>query len=1145
MSNPLFPSGGIVPSGGLFPSGGLYATQGRPSGAPSLSPQDRESALATLMSQAGSFVENLGLVLDTPGAIGRGILAGDPLSGLNFDSQKRVSPEELNDYYGLEIENPYLRAAAGFATGIATDPLFLFGGGSRALSAAGAAADATGLLRSAPQAFMAKYGIGAAEATRRGKYISSMFDAADVARTAGNYKAVSPVGQRVAQNRLTLDDLIQYAADKPATERALVNRLGSTQALDSVRQQKLGGLIGLNVGPVNVAFSPPGTETALDALDYLGAATRFSKLGRLGTAMSSRAVDGAVDFGEQVTSLRSNILQEQALRGGREEATRHGLLLSKIGLSPNSQGLLGADSLFSVEGNSLLTRLAENKGNANDLRILADTPGLNDWLDNWNRIRTQQFSDRASMGLTGNRYSDVHGTEYTPRYGDEMDFESMGRGKGNALFTAAQTEAFGRRRSLMTPGGTDDLREISLLPEVIARSQPGAQITEEATGKAILDWFRRTHPAEPIELAQATAIGRSLSRRRIDLPDGVPVFAAHPANSQQRRILSQAVSMGRASFVLEALAEASETGVAMARPGRWRNLKQSFDEIAGKTGFSTSGSEAAKSATNALRARMAVQLNVDPLSIDLANFAVPERVVRRLEKIGDFYSTSQAQQELTGYLDGWTKLFKGFVLATPRRFARDAYSNAVSIWLETGSGSRTLKGMAAANHITAGNFAAAMPELRKIPEFANLSDDAIREAFSVEVGTNNVLGGLQSSELLSTSRTGSVGQLVPGATPTSISAGIKQLIPDGSRSPVQMAQDFAEPFVDFALNRKTPYQQSNPLLKASAEINDSIDSMGRMGGFIALRQQGVSAPEAADRIRKALVDYQSLTLTERKWLRSIFPWYSYTSRIGAYALESMYKRPGGLYGQMIRGTNTLQQGEGDEYIPEQIRRQFAIRIPDAVAEFTGLAQPDVRTYIKDLDLPGIDVLNTINPGRTISDTVTGTLRNLASQTSPPVQAMVSMATGRDLFSDRPLRESVTPQDRIYKALSGDPQGLSPLTKTLVGLVPGLSTPISIGGALADDRIESRSRRAGKAALNYLSGFKIQDIDEKFIVEDQLRTIGDTLRDKTRTMEMRFVPDELEPTLTPRERQLNTLAKWLQQQSRRLRDEKERRKQAVQ
>lgn len=1130
----MFPNGS-----GMFPSRNpMFPSQEQDGLAAYMSPQDQQSALQSLMSQAGSFVENLGLALDTPAAIGRGVLAGDPLSGFSWDSERRVSGIELNKFYGLDVEDPYLRAGAGFATEIITDPLFWLTGGSRALKAAGAAADATGLLKSAPQAYMAKYGIGAAEATGRGKLISGMFDANQVARTPGNYKAVSPVGQRVAQSRLTLEDLLQYAADRPAAEQALVNRLGSTQALDALRQQKLGGLLGINVGKhINYAISPPGTDFALDALDKLGAAVRFSYPGRLGTSISSKAVDGAVDFGEQVTSLRSNIIQEQALRAGREEATRHGLLLSKIALSPNSQSLLGADSLFSVPGNSMLTRLAEGKGNPNDLRVLADTPGLNDWLDNWNRIRTQQFADRKTFGLTGNKYSDKYGTEYTPRYGDEMDFESMGQGKGNALFNAGQTEAFGRRRSLMTPGGTDDLREISLLPEVIARSQPGATINEEATGNAILAWFRRTHPAEPIGIDQAKAIGRSLSRRRVDLPDGTPVFAAHPANSQQRRILSQAVSLGRASFVLEALSEASEAGVSAVRPGRWRNLQQSFDEIAGKTGFSTAGGNAAKSAANALKAKMAIQLNVDPRTIDLANFAVPERVVRRLEKIGDFYSTSQAQQELTGYLDGWTKLFKGFVLATPRRFVRDAYSNAVSIWLETGSGSRTLNGMTAANHITAGNFARAMPELRKIPEFAQLSDDAIREAFSVEVGTHNVLGGLQSSELLSTSRTGSVGQLVPGATPTSISAGIRQLIPDGSRSPVQMAQDFAEPFVDFAMNRKMRYQQSNPLLRASTEINDSIDSMGRMGGFIALRQQGISAPEAADRIRKALVDYQSLTLTERKWLRSIFPWYSYTSRIGAYALESMYNRPGGLYGQMIRGSNTLQQGDGDEYIPEQIRKQFAIRIPDAVAEFTGLAQPGVRTYIKDLDLPGIDVLNTINPGKTISDTVTGTLKNLGAQTSPPIQALTSMVTGRDLFSDRLLTESVTPQDRIYKALSGDPQGLSPLTKTLVGLVPGLQTPIGIGGALADDRIENPYRRAAKSALNYASGFKIQDIDEKFLLEDQQNQIADELRAKTRTMAKQFVPDELKPTLTPKELQLDQLSRWLERQSRILRDRK--------
>ena len=65
----------------------------------------KQSILSQLASQSGQALESLGLFLDTPGAIARGILAGDPASGFTFDSQRRVSGTELLDAYGLKPDD--------------------------------------------------------------------------------------------------------------------------------------------------------------------------------------------------------------------------------------------------------------------------------------------------------------------------------------------------------------------------------------------------------------------------------------------------------------------------------------------------------------------------------------------------------------------------------------------------------------------------------------------------------------------------------------------------------------------------------------------------------------------------------------------------------------------------------------------------------------------------------------------------------------------------------------------------------------------------------------------------------------------------------------------------------------------------------
>ena len=84
---------------------------------------EQRSLMAELGQRSGQAIEGLGLVLDTPGAIARGVLAGDPLSGFSFDRQRRVCGEDLLGVSGHKPSNPSLSTAAGLVTDIALDPL--------------------------------------------------------------------------------------------------------------------------------------------------------------------------------------------------------------------------------------------------------------------------------------------------------------------------------------------------------------------------------------------------------------------------------------------------------------------------------------------------------------------------------------------------------------------------------------------------------------------------------------------------------------------------------------------------------------------------------------------------------------------------------------------------------------------------------------------------------------------------------------------------------------------------------------------------------------------------------------------------------------------------------------------------------------
>jgi hypothetical protein len=255
-----------------------------------------------------------------------------------------------------------------------------------------------------------------------------------------------------------------------------------------------------------------------------------------------------------------------------------------------------------------------------------------------------------------------------------------------------------------------------------------------------MDWFAKNHPLEPIGEEQAKNIARALVRRKKDLPPGTPVFAAHPANSQVRRIVSHEVAMGRSQFILESLAEAAVKGSREGQVGRWRNLGDSFNEIASKAGFQSSKGNAGRQAINRMRIAVGQAMGVDPSKVDLSKMAVPEQVVRRLQRISDFYSSPKSQEAIFKYLDSWTTFNKSFLLATPRRHVRDAYSNAISGFLETGNAPLQLSSMYAASNIVNGRYDKAISALKQIPHYAALgSDDAVRDAFIRDVGGNGVL----------------------------------------------------------------------------------------------------------------------------------------------------------------------------------------------------------------------------------------------------------------------------------------------------------------------------------------------------------------------------------------------------------------------
>ena len=1123
----------------------------------------QESLLASLARQSGSFVESLGLLLDTPGAIARGVLAGDPLSGFNFDSDRRVSGEELLKSYGIDSYtgnksiDSYLGVPVGIATEIATDPLFWLTGPLNALTNAGKAAKRAGLLDLARVAAQNKMGTTAARATRTGQRTVKALAKAGVKETAGNLAVRPYVGQRLAQNTATLDDVIKAAPNR-VKARADVDFALEKMGLNysDVANEKLGGLFGfgaLDSTGVNV----PGTEGFLDLLDSTGDAIKWSAPVRYGSAAFDKRVAGNIDTAGQIAALRRSAKEEGLLNTRRALASAHLQTIHDINLTPQAKQLLGADSLNSREGNDLLLRLAENKATTNDLAILRAAPELGNYRSSWDSIRTVLGDERKALGIKGNVLKqDKWGAEWNPRYGDEFDLGPAKRSPGRGEYSTATGEAMARRQEYMTPGGTVDMRELSELPEIREHARLGTDsgLSEDNVADIVKDYFRSKYGGQMVSNDDAHQIARLMGRMNKDLPDNVPAFAMHPANAQARAIINSAKARANAEFVYESLGEAAEPVLSSSIAGAgYRTAADALNMVAKSTGLKMSKGKPPKGLSKAALAqwksqqKMAASPRVkrllqdqiasrygiaDPKTIDLTKYAISEDTVNRLTKIQDFYSRPEVQNEVLKLFDNYTKVFKGMVLAFPSTKVRDSYSNLFSNWVVVGDANNVLRSTAEASKIVAGKIDSVLPDLQQIPRYAGLRTlEDVRREFLRESGGSGILSGLSTTDLLKSTVEGEYAQLVPGATPAKISSGLRTLIPDGSRNVLQQVGDFGA--IQGVTNK---YATRNPLMNSSNQISDAIDSMHRLGGYIALLKKGYSPEQAAKEIKRALVDYSSLTPLEKTTFKAIFPWWSFQSRTGKFVVEELLNRPGGRFSQTLRTLNTAQKSDEEEYIPTSLRSQFALRIPEELRGYLGLPEnSEATTYLTDVDVPGVDLLNIIKTSGGVPS-LQGTTMELLSQMNPLLKSAAELATNTDFYTRRPLNQSVTRADRIYQAVTGREDTLNPFLKAAINNAPLPLRAVNTIGGLLDQRVPLQQRLV-REGVNAFSGVKLRDVDPEWQLQDARRKIASQLEGHTKDYVESFIPEALLPYVSPQELDLYNLDKELRRDLRQMKDAK--------
>jgi hypothetical protein len=924
----------------------------------------------------------------------------------------------------------------------------------------------------------------------------------------------------------TLDALGQFAKWNPATRRtsALFQKKvgGETsipEQLASMRKYESNvAQLGIDSGKaalfgetVRRAKMTDEAKSLLGSDDLLGPEGRnfmIRMLEDVGNATDKRISDGIEGFDDILTSYRNVTQGQQAksaslgMRGANMSSPRYGnkffpRYADEIDFGNRSRA--GGGALYGTRDQSQLGRKAmyETPGGTVDLIEASELTEMQKLIKGEDGSSLQAAADEIKQYLDTKhaRGSDTARTREFDRFKMDSDTGDYAKeyvldSKGNRVRARSKQtgKLFDKTRRIVDPEGV----------EVISRKQ----------AEQIANFIKREHP-------KFTNVSDEALKRPAGLR-GSGIYQAHPLQALGRNARAQGQIQDNAKLIYGELAQ--DAAQQSMRPNMdvenirglgkgYKRLDRALNEISQETSLVRQRGVPAEQVRNNLKESLRRELDLPTgQDIDLKKFAVSDDVVERLRKTKNFYTSDKAQDEILGYLDQYTGLFKSLLLAFPSRHTRDMYSNAISVYFEVGNPMTAHWGFSAAKMIYAGEYEAAEEMLRLIPKYKNIYNQtikgqgseaaslALREAFVKDTAESGVLRGLASSDLTTTlPGEGKLNQLLPGINKTTYGTTFGELGKGYS------AEDFFS-VRGIGLNPEmAPMRTKNPFLNFSEKLSDYSDGIARLGGMLAMMKQGNAPEYAAKRLSSALVDYSSLTNFERGVIkRFIFPWWSYNSRIGKYAVESMIQRPGGGYAQMIRAMSTLQRPDDDTYIPDALRQSFAMRVPyedvpllKNAADFLGFGQGDTTTFLRDFDVPGVDMLSLIAMKPTAFGSIQDTASNIALQAHAPVQQMMALASGQDIFSKRPLAEARTSLDKIYSGLTGNENArLNPLLKIGASLVPSPRLA-GVAGNLLDPRLP-QGQRAVKTLVNALSGVKLQDVSPQYQLSEARRKAAEQL-----------------------------------------------------
>lgn len=195
------------------------------------------------------------------------------------------------------------------------------------------------------------------------------------------------------------------------------------------------------------------------------------------------------------------------------------------------------------------------------------------------------------------------------------------------------------------------------------------------------------------------------------------------------------------------------------------------------------------------------------------------------------------------------------------------------------------------------------------------------------------------------------------------------------------------------------------LLETGRKVGSVAENQARLVGFITALMEGKTAKIAAKEVRQAVFDYSRLTEFEKKVMRRLIPFYSFT-RFNAEAqlrtLLTIPRRPAGV----VKGIRAAGSALGEDVTQEDLAG-----LPPYVLEGLGIKHGKDATgrpvFLTGFGLPIEEFLANFSGQGGV---LTNLLQSALTKMNPIPKFAAERATGQDFFRERPIQEVTDAKD---------------------------------------------------------------------------------------------------------------------------------------